>query len=78
MARCTSAARRGLGRVAAGGGRRAVGSAPAVAAPQTTPMGNPLPETLHAALNSPPGGRVVLVGDVHGCCTELEELLLME
>ena len=39
-----------------------------------TPYGLPVPACLHQTL-SLGGRRLVIVGDVHGCCDELEELL---
>lgn len=41
----------------------------------STPSGNPLPPTLHAVLDPLPG-RAIIVGDVHGCIDELNELLV--
>jgi len=41
-----------------------------------TPRGLPLPPVLHAAAEPvSSSGRVILIGDIHGCCDELELLL---
>ena len=42
-----------------------------------TGAGNPLPSIIHATLTSQQlgAGRIVIVGDVHGCLAELRELL---
>ena len=42
--------------------------------PPSSPTGNPLPPTLHATADPP--GRVIIVGDVHGCIDELKDLLV--
>lgn len=46
-------------------------------APTCTPRGNPLPASIHASLTAEQlgSGRVLVVGDVHGCLEELRELL---
>ncbi|KAL6762961.1 Metallo-dependent phosphatase-like protein [Haematococcus lacustris] len=40
-----------------------------------TPYGNPLPEVVHQVVNTLKPGRLVIVGDVHGCHSELMSLL---
>ncbi|KAK9809206.1 hypothetical protein WJX72_011388 [[Myrmecia] bisecta] len=42
-----------------------------------TPFGNLLPQEVHKVLtnDSLHQGRIIVVGDVHGCCDELEQLL---
>ncbi|KAK9833235.1 hypothetical protein WJX74_011121 [Apatococcus lobatus] len=42
-----------------------------------TPAGNPLPEVIHAEVSAKQlgNGRIIMVGDVHGCCDELRTLL---
>ena len=39
--------------------------------------GNPLPDVIHAEVSAEQlgNGRVIMVGDVHGCCDELRMLL---
>ena len=49
---------------------------PSTHAPITTPAGLPLPPTLHAVLDSERSAeRIIIVGDIHGCLTELNSLL---
>jgi len=66
---------RGAGQGGWGGGwGRARGARAAAARPPPTPRpGNPAPTPLHATLA--PRGRVLIVGDVHGCAAELDALL---
>lgn len=40
---------------------------------KTTPKGNSLPDIVHAKATPP--GRIIVVGDVHGCLEELQALL---
>ena len=40
----------------------------------SSPSGNPLPPTLHATADPP--GRLIIVGDIHGCIDELNDLLV--
>ena len=41
----------------------------------STSEGNPLPRRLHVTHYGDPSGRVIIVGDVHGCADELYALL---
>uniref|UniRef100_A0A383VP43 Calcineurin-like phosphoesterase domain-containing protein n=1 Tax=Tetradesmus obliquus TaxID=3088 RepID=A0A383VP43_TETOB len=45
---------------------------------RTTPSGNPLPSVVHQVVQQQQlgPGRLLLVGDVHGCLDELQQLLL--
>jgi len=44
---------------------------------KTVPAGNPLPDLIHAELSAAQlgAGRLIVVGDVHGCPDELKILL---
>jgi hypothetical protein len=48
----------------------------AAATPTTTPMGTPMPRSgVHRVLEPKlTGKRTIIIGDVHGCCDELEVL----
>lgn len=52
----------------------------ALGAARVSPTGTPLPRILHRRLRREevcpsPGGRLIIVGDVHGCADELQRLL---
>lgn len=65
----------------ANGGREEAAAPPVSAGkrprPNVSPAGNPLPAVLHRVVRRHElrPGRLVIVGDVHGCLTELFELL---